>query len=58
VHDIVEDLADVLFPRCAGFGVSLQGLEHWYVVPTSGQLPFHDEIDTSRRSVHRQSKLI
>jgi hypothetical protein len=31
VHDIeiVENLVDVLFPQCTGFGVSLQGLEHW-----------------------------
>jgi hypothetical protein len=31
VHDIeiVEDLVGVLYPQCTGFGVSLQGLEHW-----------------------------
>jgi hypothetical protein len=27
--EIVENLVDVLFPQCTGFGVSLQGLEHW-----------------------------
>jgi hypothetical protein len=31
VHDIevVKDLVGVLFPQSTGFGVSLQGLDHW-----------------------------
>jgi hypothetical protein len=55
-NEVVENLVDVLFPRSTGFGVPVQGLEK-LVAPTSGQLPFHDESDTSRRR-HRQSERV
>jgi hypothetical protein len=55
-NEVVENLVDVLFPQSTGFGVPVQGLEK-LVAPTSGQLPFHDESDTSRRR-HSQSERV